>query len=225
VILLRASIVSGAYSEAKASLGWDRATQVDLGVHLDSCFRLPEIRPWEKSERKIDSGGIQRIDRVVQIDAEILARIKGPCLAHQALGDVAKSIPRCHLGKNHTDELLPALEMTNTLLCPISGDEPGKCLAFDEFDNLGEDVAAGIHRRGTSTENFFPGQRAVLDCLKHVGRIFVSIEDPSDDKETLDWLLGIALLAAVKSSKSADNESVEVDAPVLSVIGFQWITE
>lgn len=29
-----------------------------------------------------------------------------------------------------------------------SGDEPGKCLAFDEFDNLGEDGGAGVHRRG-----------------------------------------------------------------------------
>jgi hypothetical protein len=168
--------------------GGNRATQVDLGVHLDSCLRLPEIRPWKKSERKIDRGGIQRIDRVVQIDAEILARIKGPCLADQALGEVfpyppvpifvgfrecrfgdlfgetkviqrlgtsvetggnvAQSIPRRHLGKDHADELLPALEMTNSLFRPISGDESGKCLAFDEFDNLGEDVAAGVHRRG-----------------------------------------------------------------------------
>ena len=63
-------------------------------------------------------------------------------------GDVAKSIPRCHLGKDHADELLPALEMPNTLLCSISGDEPGECLAFDEFDNLGESIATGVHRRG-----------------------------------------------------------------------------
>ena len=61
--------------------GWNRATQVDLGVHLDSCFSLPEIRPWGKSERKINRGGIQRIDRVVQIDAEILARIERSCLS------------------------------------------------------------------------------------------------------------------------------------------------
>ena len=184
--------------------GGNRATQVDLGVHLDSCLRLPEIRPWKKSERKIDRGGIQRIDRIIQIDAEILAHIKGPCLADQALGEVfpyppvpifvgfgerrfgnlfgeakviesfgsgievggavAKSIPRCHLGKDHADELLSALEMTNTLLCSISGDEPGESLAFDECDNLGEDVAAGVHRRGAwkippevqmrDTENF-----------------------------------------------------------------------
>jgi len=51
-------------------------------------------------------------------------------------------------GVYHADELLPALEMTNTLLCSISGDEPGKSIAFDEFDNLGEDVAVGVHRRG-----------------------------------------------------------------------------
>jgi hypothetical protein len=66
----------------------------------------------------------------------------------EAGGDVAKSISRCHLGKDHADELLPALEMTNTLLCSISGDEPGECLAFDEFDHLGEYVATGVHRRG-----------------------------------------------------------------------------
>ena len=73
--------------------GWNRATQVDLGVHLDSCFRLPEIGPWEKSERKINRGGIQRIDRVVQIDAEILAGIKWPRLAYQALGEILPDAP------------------------------------------------------------------------------------------------------------------------------------
>lgn len=39
----------------------------------------------------------------------------------EAGGNVAKSIPRCHLGKDHADKLLPAIEMTNTLLCSISG--------------------------------------------------------------------------------------------------------
>ena len=68
--------------------GRNRATQVDLGVHLDSCFRLPEVRPRKQGKRQVDCRGIQRVDRVVQIDTEILARIKRPGFAHQTFGQI-----------------------------------------------------------------------------------------------------------------------------------------
>ncbi len=58
---------------------------------------------------------------------------------------VAQSISRCELGKHHADELLTALEMADTLFRPIPGDESGKSLAFDEFDDWGEDVSTGVH--------------------------------------------------------------------------------
>lgn len=166
--------------------GRNRATQVDLGVHLDSCFRLPEVRPRKQGKRQVDCRGIQRVNRIVQIDTEIFFGIKGLGFADQTLceilpnppvpvfvgfgqrrfgnrfakakvieclgtsvetgSDVAQTISRSHLSEDHADELLSALEMTDTLLRSISGNESGKRLAIDEFDYLREDVATGVHR-------------------------------------------------------------------------------
>lgn len=166
---------------------WDWSAQIDLGMHLDAGFGLAKVRPRKKSQRQIDRGGIQSIDRVVEFDSEILAGVKWSCLANETLGqilpnppvarfvgfgqggfgdllgeakvikslgtsvetggDVAQSIPRCELGKHHADELLTALEMANPLFGSIFGDEPGKSLAIDEFDDLGEDVPTGVHGR------------------------------------------------------------------------------
>ncbi len=178
-------VVLARSSDMNACRDW--SAQIDLGVHLDAGLGLAEIRPRKERQRQIDRGGIQSIDRVVEVDAKIFACVKRSRLADEALrkifpnppvarfvgfgkcrsgnllgeakvieslgasvetgGDVAQSISRCELGKHHADELLTALEMANTLFRPIPGDESGKSLAFDEFDDLGEDVSTGVHWR------------------------------------------------------------------------------
>jgi hypothetical protein len=41
--------------------------QVDLGAHLDSCFCLTKDRPRKQGKGQVDRRGIQRLDRIVQM--------------------------------------------------------------------------------------------------------------------------------------------------------------
>ena len=166
--------------------GRNRSSQIDLCVNLDPSLGLTEIGPRKESQGKIDSCRIQRIDRVVQIQTKILARIERPGLPHQTLGevfpdtpvslivgigksrfgnrlgeakmieclgsgvetrrDVAETLPRSHLSKHHADKLLTAFEMADAFFRAISSGKSGKRCAFDQFYNLGKDVATGVHR-------------------------------------------------------------------------------
>lgn len=75
----------------------NRATQIDLGMHFDSRLGLAEVRPGKKSERKIDRGGVQRIDRVLQFQAEIFSGIESSGFAHEGLGQVLPQSPVAQL--------------------------------------------------------------------------------------------------------------------------------
>ena len=67
--------------------------QVDLGVHLDAGLGLPEVRPRKERERQVDGGGVERVDRVVEIEPQILAGIEWPGLVHQAFGEILPDPP------------------------------------------------------------------------------------------------------------------------------------
>jgi hypothetical protein len=54
----------------------DVAVQVQQGVQFDSPLALAEFGPWEKSQAKIDHCGIQGVDGLLQIEAEILLGIQ-----------------------------------------------------------------------------------------------------------------------------------------------------
>jgi len=180
-----ANVVLARSSNADASR--DRPPQIDLSVHLDARLGLSKVRPRKESESQIDGGGIQRIDRVVQIQPEIFAYIEWPCFAHQALGqilpdapvsnfvgvcesrfgnrfgeakviecfgagveasgDVAQTIPRGHLGKDHAGKLLSESKMADRGCGLVSPYYAIERLAVDQVENLGENEATGIHGR------------------------------------------------------------------------------
>jgi len=73
--------------------GRNRPTQIDLSMKLDARLGLTEVGPREKSQRQVDGRGVERIDRVVQIQAKILARIQRPGLLHQTFGEVLPDPP------------------------------------------------------------------------------------------------------------------------------------
>ena len=73
--------------------GWYRPTQVDLGVDLDTRLGLPKVGPWKQSQRQVDRRGIQGVDRIVQIQAEILSGIQRPGFAHQTFGEILPDTP------------------------------------------------------------------------------------------------------------------------------------
>ena len=73
--------------------GWNRAPQVDLGVHLDARLGLPEVGPRKEGQREVDGRRVEGIDGVVEVESKILARIQCPCLSHEALGKVFPKPP------------------------------------------------------------------------------------------------------------------------------------
>jgi len=70
-----------------ADARWNRSAQIDLGMKLDARLGLTEIAPWKKRQRQVDGRGVECVDRVVQIQAKILARIERSGFLHQTLGE------------------------------------------------------------------------------------------------------------------------------------------
>jgi len=165
--------------------GRDRASQIELGMHLDPSFGASKIGPWEETQREIDGRGIQSVNRVLQFQSEILSGVEDTRLAHESFGKilpesvvsllvgigqgglgnsfsktkmvegfapgvetggyVAQSFPPGQLRKSHTDQLLSATEMPNFALRVVALDQTGESLPVDQIEDLGEDVAAGVH--------------------------------------------------------------------------------
>ena len=59
-------------------------------MEFDAAFAPPELRPRKKREAKIDSRGVQSVDRVVEIDAEFVPGVEFFCGTNQDLGEVGK---------------------------------------------------------------------------------------------------------------------------------------
>ena len=165
--------------------GRDRASQIELGMHLDPSFGASKIGPREETQREIDGRGIQSVNRVLQFQSEILSGVEQTRLAHESFGeifpespvpllvgigqgglgnslsktkmvegfasgvetggDIAQSFPPGQLRKSHTDQLLSATEMPNFALRVVALDQTGESLPVDQIEDLGKDVAAGVH--------------------------------------------------------------------------------
>ena len=165
--------------------GRDRASQIELGMHLDPGLGASEICPWEETQREIDGGGVEGINRVLQFQSKILSGVKDARLAHESFGKifpespvpllvgigqgglgnslsktkmvesfasgvetggyVAQSFPPGQLRKGHADQLLSATEMPNFALRVVALDQTGESLPVDQIEDLGKDVAAGVH--------------------------------------------------------------------------------
>ena len=117
-----------------ADAGRNRPAQIDLGMKLDTRLGLTEIGPWKKRQRQVDGRGVERVDRVVQIQAKILARIERSGLLHQTLGEVLPDPPVsrfvgigesgfCNrLGESEMIERLgPCVEASGDVAQPVPG--------------------------------------------------------------------------------------------------------
>jgi len=94
--------------------GRNRTAQIDLSVHLDSRFGAAEVGPREKCQRKIDGRGIERINSVLQFQAEILSGVKGAGLAHETPGQILPKPPIplvVGIGQRRLGHRLPESEM------------------------------------------------------------------------------------------------------------------
>src|SRR5450432_237228 len=69
------------------------ATQVEQGVHLDRRLGLRKPRPREQRQTQIDRRGIQRVNSLVEIDGQRIARVQPACDADQRLCKFAMDAP------------------------------------------------------------------------------------------------------------------------------------
>ena len=65
-------------------------------------------------------------------------------------GDIAQPFPPSQLRKGHADQLLTTPKMPNLALRIVALNQPVECLPMNEFEDLGEDVAARVHGRVSS---------------------------------------------------------------------------
>ncbi len=61
---------------ADVDKGRNRASEVQQGVQLDGCLGFVKRRPVEQTQAQIYGGGIQCVDRVLEIEPQVLVQIK-----------------------------------------------------------------------------------------------------------------------------------------------------
>ena len=73
--------------------GGNRAAQIQLRVHFHAGLGPAEIGPREQGQRQVDGRGVQGMDRVLQIDPQVLPGIELPGLGHEPPGQVLPHPP------------------------------------------------------------------------------------------------------------------------------------
>ena len=116
--------------------GRDRASQIELGMHLDPSFGASKIGPWEETQREIDRGGIQSVNRVLQFQSEILSGVENTRLAHEAFGEI------------FPESVVPLL---------VGIGQSGLGNSFSKTKMV-ESFASGVETGGDIAQSFPPGQ-------------------------------------------------------------------
>ena len=83
----------GLTGSGNVDAGRDRASQIELGMHLDPRFGASEIGPREERQGEINRGGIERVNRVLQVQSKILSGIEETRLAHESFGEIFPEPP------------------------------------------------------------------------------------------------------------------------------------
>src|SRR5580658_8525229 len=71
----------------------DIAMQVEQRVHLDRAFVLAELRPRKQRKAQVDGGRIQRVQTLIQFEADWVGNVKRSGEADQDLGEVGVDSP------------------------------------------------------------------------------------------------------------------------------------
>ena len=81
------------FAVADVDKGRNGPAQVQQGVQLDGGFGRPERRPLEQAQTQIDGTGIQGIDRVGQVQPQVLALVQFASPANEQGGDIRPDAP------------------------------------------------------------------------------------------------------------------------------------
>jgi hypothetical protein len=69
------------------------AVQVEERMHLDRAFVLAEPGPWKQRKAQVNGGRVQRIQALVQFDADRIGDVKRPREVNQNLSEIGEDAP------------------------------------------------------------------------------------------------------------------------------------
>lgn len=69
------------------------AAQIDQGMELDGSFASAELRPREEFQTKIDGGGIEGVDGLIQLDSEPILRIEFARVGNEDVREIGIDVP------------------------------------------------------------------------------------------------------------------------------------
>jgi hypothetical protein len=73
--------------------GGNGASQIQQGVQLDSCLGFAKRGPVEQAQTQMDGGGIQGVDRVLELQPQVLVQVKLAGTTYQNGGQVGPDSP------------------------------------------------------------------------------------------------------------------------------------
>ncbi|MEY3740509.1 MAG: hypothetical protein RLZZ192_1185, partial [Pseudomonadota bacterium] len=77
--------------------GWNRAPEVEQGVQLDGRLDFAKRRPLEQAQAQVDGDGVLGVDRVLEIESQVLVQIKLAITSDQNCGQVGPYAPVARL--------------------------------------------------------------------------------------------------------------------------------
>ena len=76
---------------------WNGASQVQQGMELDGSLGFAKRGPVEQAQTQIDGGGVQRVDRVLELQPQVLVQVKLASAPDQNCGQVGPNAPIARL--------------------------------------------------------------------------------------------------------------------------------
>ena len=73
--------------------GRNVAPQVEQRMHFDRTFAFAKLGPRKQREAKVDGGGVQGVNRLLQVDSERFVGIEGTGLGNEHFGKVLVDAP------------------------------------------------------------------------------------------------------------------------------------
>ncbi len=77
--------------------GWDGAPQVQQGMKLDGSLGFAKRGPVEQAQTQIDGGGVQSVDRVLELQPQVLVQVKLASAPNQNGSQVGPDSPIARL--------------------------------------------------------------------------------------------------------------------------------
>ena len=117
--------------------GWYVAVQVQKGMELYRTFAFPEFGPWEKCQTQFDSGRVQGVSCLFQVDAKGVGSVKFSGLCDKDLSEIGINPPvpvLIGVGQGISRDLSPNSQMIKSgLSCPQTSLDISQAFSIGEL--------------------------------------------------------------------------------------------